>query len=73
MVTCRGKAMKQLCQTIFIISVFALAACNKPTDEESKEHFLSDQQRALERAQDVNKVILDAEQKKRQQLQEMER
>ena len=65
--------MKRLCQTIFVISVFALSACAESTDEENKEHFLSSQQRALESAQDVNKVILDAEQKRRQQLEETQR
>ena len=60
-----------------IILLFALSAllmaCSKSDDQESQEHFLSDQQRALERAQDVNNVIQQTEEKKRQQLEGMER
>jgi len=60
-----------------IILLFALSAllmaCSKSDDQESQEHFLSDQQRALERAQDVNNVIQQTEEKKRQQLESMER
>jgi septal ring factor EnvC (AmiA/AmiB activator) len=60
-----------------IILLFALSAllmaCSKSDDQESQEHFLSDQQRALERAQNVNNVIQQTEEKKRQQLESMER
>lgn len=71
--TVEDKQMKLLYLMIFIISAFAMTACSQPASDENKEHFLSDQQRALESAQDVNKVILDAEQKKRQQIEDMQR
>jgi len=57
---------------LFVFSV-TIVACSKSDEGENKEHFLSDQQRALERAKDVNNVIQEAEEKKRQQLENMER
>lgn len=62
-------------QTIILLFALSalLVACSKSDDQESQEHFLSDQQRALERAQDVNNVIQQTEEKKRQQLESMER
>lgn len=57
---------------LLVVLSVSLMACAK-SDEENQEHFLSDQQRALERAQDVNNVIQQAEEKKRQQLENMER
>lgn len=58
---------------LFVALSALLVACSKSDDQESQEHFLSDQQRALERAQDVNNVIQQTEEKKRQQLESMER
>jgi len=60
---------------IVLLVVFSatMLACSKPDEGENKEHFLSDQQRALERAQDVNNVIQQSEERKRQQLENMER
>ena len=62
--------MKLLKVLLMITMGAMLIACSKSDDQ---EHFLSGQQRALERAQDVNNVIQQAEDKKRQQLENMER
>jgi len=45
----------------------ALSACSKP-EEKPKEHFMSSQQRALKKAEDVNRIISEADQKTRQQI-----
>jgi|GEM_PF-5233789 len=64
----------KLQKIILLVALGAsLAACSKSDDQENQEHFLSGQQRALERAQDVENVIQQAEEKKRQQLENMER
>jgi surface antigen len=55
---------------LLVVLGVSLMACSKSDDQ---EHFLSGQQRALERAQDVDNVIQQAEEKKRQQLENMER
>ncbi|HEY5601906.1 MAG TPA: hypothetical protein VIM41_02235 [Gammaproteobacteria bacterium] len=65
--------MKPLKLFLLIIIGVTLLACSKADDEKNQEHFLSGQQRALERAQDVNAVIQQAEEKKRQQLENIER
>lgn len=65
--------MKLQIITLLVALGVSLMACSKSDDQESQEHFLSDQQRALERAQDVDNVIQQAEEKKRQQLENMER
>ena len=59
--------MKLLYIMLLVTSSATLLACSN-SGEEDGEHFLSGQQRALERAQDVNNVIQQAEDKKRQQL-----
>lgn len=64
------KLLNILLLTALSVSLFA---CSKSDDQENQEHFLSGQQRALERAQDVNNVIQQAEDKKRQQLENIER
>jgi uncharacterized lipoprotein YehR (DUF1307 family) len=64
------KLLNILLLTVLSVSLFA---CSKSDDQENQEHFLSGQQRALERAQDVNNVIQQAEDKKRQQLENIER
>ena len=64
------KLLNILLLTALSVSLFA---CSKSDDQENQEHFLSGQQRALERAQDVNNVIQQAEDKKRQQLEDIER
>lgn len=64
--------MKLLYIMLLVTSSATLLACSN-SGEEDGEHFLSGQQRALERAQDVNNVIQQAEDKKRQQLENMER
>jgi uncharacterized lipoprotein YehR (DUF1307 family) len=58
---------------LLVVLGVSLMACSKSDDQEGQEHFLSGQQRALERAQDVDNVIQQAEEKKRQQLENMER
>ncbi|WP_455223151.1 hypothetical protein [Kaarinaea lacus] len=59
---------------LFIVAISALLfACSKSDEQKTEEHFLSGQQRALERAQDVNNVIQQAEEKQRKQLENMER
>ncbi|WP_455208315.1 hypothetical protein [Kaarinaea lacus] len=64
----------KLLNILFLIFIGAtLIACSKSDDQENQEHFLSGQQRALERARDVDNVIQQAEEKKRQQLENMER
>lgn len=58
---------------IFVVAMAALLfACSK-SDEETQEHFLSGQQRALEQAKNVNNVIQQADEKQRKLLEEMER
>ena len=64
----------KLLSILFLIVIGATQiACSKSDDQENQEHFLSGQQRALERARDVDNVIQQAEEKKRQQLENMER
>ena len=58
---------------LLVICSATMLACSKSGDEENSEHFLSEQQRALDRAKDVNNVLQQSEEKKRQQLEEMER
>ena len=64
--------MKLLHIILLTLCCTTMVACSK-SDQEDGEHFLSGQQRALERAQDVNNVIQQAEDKKREQLENMER
>jgi len=45
----------------------ALSACSKP-EEKPQEHLLSSQQRALKKAEDVNDVIRESDQRTRQQI-----
>ncbi|WP_455200225.1 hypothetical protein [Kaarinaea lacus] len=58
---------------LLVIMSVSMAACSKSGEDENGEHFLSEQQRALERAKDVNNLVQDAEEKRRQQLENMER
>ncbi|MEJ2179245.1 MAG: hypothetical protein P8Y28_02150 [Gammaproteobacteria bacterium] len=58
---------------LLVVCSATMVACSKSGDEENSEHLLSGQQRALERAKDVNNVLQQSEEKKRQQLEEMER
>lgn len=64
--------MKLLYIILLLVFSATMAACSK-SEEENSEHFLSGQQRALERAKDVNNLVQDAEEKRRQQLENMER
>ncbi len=65
--------MKLLKLFLMIIIGSTPIACSRSDDQKTQEHFLSGQQRALERAQDVNNVLQQAEEKKRQQLEDTER
>lgn len=65
--------MKLLKMFFLILAVTILSACSKSGDTEEKEHFASSQQRALEKAKGVDKIIMDADAKQRQQLENMER
>ena len=58
---------------LLVVMSVTMVACSKSGEEENSEHFLSGQQRALERAKDVNNLVQDAEEKRRQQLENMER
>lgn len=51
----------------------ALLGCSKDADEQNGEHFASTQQRALEKAKGVDDMLKKAEDKQRQQLEQMER
>jgi len=59
---------------IFSVALVALLfACSKSDDQETQEHFLSGQQRALEKAKNVENVLQQADEKQRKQLEEMDR
>jgi len=59
---------------IFAVALVALLfACSKSDDQETQEHFLSGQQRALEKAKNVENVLQQADEKQRKQLEEMDR
>jgi hypothetical protein len=62
--------MKFLTFLPLLVFSVALAGCPKPDNND--EHFASTQQRALEKAKNVDKMLQDVEQKRRQQMEEIE-
>jgi hypothetical protein len=50
----------------------ALMGCSKD-DGQNDEHFASSQQHALEKAEGVEGIVMDADKKQREKLKEMER
>ena len=58
---------------LFFLLMFSvtLMACSK-SDDSNTEHFASSQQRALEKAKNVDNLLQDAEEKRRKQMEEME-
>ena len=65
--------MKLLRWINLLLLAMALVACSSSQDPEDKEHFASSQQRALEEAKNVGNVLQEADEKKRQELENMER
>ena len=58
---------------IMIVLVVVGLAVSSCSDNNGKEHFASSQQRALEKAKNVNNVLQEADKKQREQLEKMER
>jgi len=68
------KSPRILSLLLFVTTLASLlVACSGSQDPEDKEHFLSSQQRALEKAKNVNNVLQQADQKQREELEKMER
>ena len=53
-----------------VACTFAAACTGGNSQDKPKEHLLSGQQKALERAKDVNNQLLEAEKRKRQQVED---
>ena len=63
---------------LFITSPLAIAACSNEEDKTTtkkpaKEHFASDQKRALDKAKGVEKMLQDNADKRAQQIEEQSR
>ena len=56
-----------------ILLATVLVACSSSQDSENSEHFLSDQQRAMEKAKNVENVLQEADKKRREELENMQR
>jgi len=55
---------------IVLLSAMILNACSKTDDGEKKEHFASSQQKALEKAQGVEDMLKETEEKRRKEMEE---
>ena len=55
---------------LLMLSAFILSACSKSDDGENKEHFASSQQKALEKAQGVEDMLKETEEKRRKEMEE---
>jgi len=56
--------------SLIVVATF-VGACSS-SDNAGKEHFASSQQRALEKAKNVNNIVQQADQQQREQLEKME-
>ena len=65
--------MKVLRLFYLMLLTTALVACSSSQDPENTEHFASSQQRALEKAKNVENVLREADEKKRQELENLQR
>lgn len=53
---------------LFLLSI--LLSCSKSEENKEEEHFLSGQQRSLEKAQGVEDMLQESEEKRRKQAEE---
>jgi len=58
---------------LMILAILIGMTTSACSDKAGKEHFASSQQRALEKAKNVNNVLEEADKKQREQLEKMER
>ncbi len=69
---------KRILCVLLIMSSFVITACSEEEDkltseEPDKEHFASDQKRALDKAKEVEQMLQDSVDKRNQQIEEQTR
>ena len=67
--------MKAIIPILLLLSISNMAGCSSDTDTQkqntaNKDHFLSDQEKALKKAEAVNQLIQDTAAKQRQLIDE---